>query len=296
MNWSHMLPAERVERSLNGVLCVDPDGKSRNGWLVLTDQRLVFIATGAFDTRHYAERQNFELGLKREKSFAIPLADIVDIEPVSRMGPDVLMISWMEDRHFRYVGFSRVRMNWKEWAEAINSTRAGARRVEAEVGEPKKFPRIERTEEEITPPEPSGVASLRTRVEKFLNEVFGKYVTDPETRGYLVQHGSTQVVVVPHEERAATLVNIIGVVAINVNLTRDLNKFLNDLNAKIVFGKFVVIEENRLVLFQEGLLGDKMDREELEIAVATVAATADKYDDEIVEKFGGFRFIDVQSR
>lgn len=286
-----MLPAERVERCLHGVICTDPDGKSRSGWLLLTNHRLVFLATGAFDTKHYAERHNFELGLKREKSFAIPLADIVDVEPISKMGPDILMVSWVEDRHFRYVGFFRVRMNWKEWAEAINSARTEAERMEGEVWE---FPREEEVKEETIPPESSGIVSLRAKVQDFMKEVFGRYTTDPDTKGYMVQHGSTQVVVIPHEERGVALVNILGVVAININPTRDLNKFLNDLNAKIIFGKFIMVEEHRLVLFQEALLGDKMDVEELEIAVATVATIADKYDDEIIERFGGFRFLDVQ--
>jgi len=104
-------------------------------------------------------------------------------------------------------------------------------------------------------------------------------------------------IVRPHEwVKDRTLVNVVAIVAMGVEPTKDLTEYLNNTNMNLIFGKFFVMKEQNVVLCQHALLGDKMDREELETAIMAIGAVADHYDEEIVNRFGGMRYTDFERR
>jgi len=308
-----LFPSEQIQKSLSAVACA-VEGKNLSGWLMLTDQRLVFIRTGFFDHKNYAEKENFEKGLEQEGSFSIPLTDIVEAKAVSRAGPDTLEVYYQTPYGMKANSFMRMRAKWEDWAESINQARTKAKPPIPEEGPaewiPKeKVPPIERmlpkevpTEVERpeirreVPRESLSVRDLRGRIEDFLRQTFGTYEVDTEDR-YAIRFGTTKVVIGAHEWfENKTLVNVVAIVAIDVDVTKDLMEFLNNTNANLVFGKFFAMKDQRLVLCQHVLLGDKLDREELELTVAAVAAIADQYDEKIVDRFGGMRYTDFESR
>jgi len=140
------------------------------------------------------------------------------------------------------------------------------------------------------------VASLRTKIEQYLREMAGGYQVTQDG-SYSLRHGTTRLVIKPAgmEGTERTMVNIFAFVTINVNVTNDLFKYLNDINKEINFGKFFVLDDQKLVICQHSLVGGTLDKDELIVGIAAVALLADKYDEKIVEKFGGQRCIDAEN-
>lgn len=135
----------------------------------------------------------------------------------------------------------------------------------------------------------SGVVSaLQSKIQDYLRQTIGSYQVLKDGSSS-VQYGSTRVIITAHElgTSGRTLVNIFAFVAYGVNVSDELYRYLMDINKNIIFAKFFVVEEQRLVICQETLLGDKMDSEELAVSVAAVAQLADEYDDKIAERFNG---------
>ncbi len=59
---------------------------------------------------------------------------------------------------------------------------------------------------------------------------------------------------------------------------------------KLIFGKFSFDPNKHNIFHEHTLLGDFLNRKELEFAIMAVAFTADKYDDETQAQFGGKKF------
>lgn len=95
----------------------------------------------------------------------------------------------------------------------------------------------------------------------------------------------------PRDQGARTVVRIWAITNVDVKLTDELTRFLVSENAKLAFGGFEIHEAGR-VAFSHTLLGDFLQRAELEVAVAAVATTADRYAAEIKSRFGGKLFGD----
>jgi len=301
-----LFPSEQILKSLNGVVCALADGKNLSGWLVLTNQRLAFVRTGFIDTKNYAEKNNFEQGLQKEGSFSIPLDQLMEVKAVSRKGPDSLEVYYQTPSGFRANAFLRMGMKWDEWVKLINQTKAEA--------QPPTVPDITPTiethpieggfppeiwapiEEKKMPKEPIGIHVLRTKIQDYLRQIAGSYEIGTDG-SCAIRVGTTKVIVRADEwVKDRSLVNVVAIVAVEVEPTKDLMEFLNTKNADLVFGKFFVMREQKLVLCQHALLGDKMDREELETAVMAIGAVADRYDEEIVNRFGGMRYTDFEKR
>ena len=75
-------------------------------------------------------------------------------------------------------------------------------------------------------------------------------------------------------------------------LTPELTKFLLDENSKMRFGAFAIDAEGEVV-FRHCIAGSTCDKEELETSVGAVAQTADEYDDQIVQRWGGQRALET---
>ena len=138
--------------------------------------------------------------------------------------------------------------------------------------------------------ESEAIKTLRATIEKYLKESFGGYLKDPNDN-YILQAGSTQVFIIPVDwVEGQTLVRVMAVVNHGAPITAELTKFLAVENTKTVFGKFSLDPEGQAIVFEHTLLGDFLNRKELEVAVGSVAYISDKYDDEIKAQFGGKKF------
>lgn len=167
-------------------------------------------------------------------------------------------------------------------------------------------PRIEALLREATPPPPAPQppAALRRdaaehvvitdrRVKRFLDERFGGFDHDPSW-GYHGEFGSARVFVdvLPVLEDS-TAVRASSPVLSDVELSDDLALELMRLSAARPFGGYAYIPSRREVWFQHAILGDDLDRVELESAIEVVAETADSQDDTLAERFGGRRYADL---
>jgi hypothetical protein len=131
---------------------------------------------------------------------------------------------------------------------------------------------------------------LKTTIEKYLTESFGGFLKD-QNENYVLQAGSARVLVIPLDwVEGQTLIKIVALVNRDSTSIDALAKYLATENLKLIFGKFSLEPNSKMVFFEHTLLGDFLNRKELEIAVKAIASTADKYDDEIQAQFGGKKF------
>ncbi len=154
------------------------------------------------------------------------------------------------------------------------------------------------------PPPPQPPAALRRdaaehvvitdrRVKRFLDERFGGFDHDPSW-GYHGGFGSARVFVdvLPVLEDS-TAVRASSPVLSDVELSDDMALELLRLTAARPFGGYAYVPRRREVWFQHAILGDDLDRVELESAIEVVAETADSQDDLLAERFGGRRYADL---
>ncbi len=74
-------------------------------------------------------------------------------------------------------------------------------------------------------------------------------------------------------------------------MTPDLHVFLLRENDTMRFGAFG-LDESGDIIFQHSIVGTGCDKGELQTTVASVIEIADRYDDQIVETWGGKRGLD----
>ena len=67
---------------------------------------------------------------------------------------------------------------------------------------------------------------------------------------------------------------------------------LNELNARSHFGKWVLYDEEQLVVLEYDLLGDHLQEPEFMTALATLARLADQHDDLLQQSLGGRRAVE----
>ncbi|MDX6591288.1 MAG: hypothetical protein QOJ13_484 [Gaiellales bacterium] len=167
-------------------------------------------------------------------------------------------------------------------------------------------PRLEAMLRDATPvpPAPNTPAALRRdaadhvtitdrRVKRFLDEHYGGFEHDPAW-GYHGGFGSARVFidVLPVLEES-TAVRLSSPVLSDVELPADLAVELLRLTAEQPFGRYSYVPARREVWFEHAILGDDLDRVELESAIDVVAANADGHDDALAEQFGGRRYADL---
>ncbi|MBM4437680.1 MAG: YbjN domain-containing protein [Actinobacteria bacterium] len=132
------------------------------------------------------------------------------------------------------------------------------------------------------------VDELRGVLESYLNEHFGAYHVDDEG-DFFIEYESARVFVCPRtwsgEGQSHTVVQLFSVTNVDVPVTDELTRFLATQNLNLLFGHFALRDDQ--VWFGHTLLGDFLDADELVTALSTVARTANRYDEEIKERFGG---------
>jgi Putative bacterial sensory transduction regulator len=88
-----------------------------------------------------------------------------------------------------------------------------------------------------------------------------------------------------------TVVNVRSTVVSDVTLTMDLLNYLLRENHEMRFGAFSVANAGD-IFFEHTIVGSTIDKKELEASVNAVLEITDKYDDEIVARWGGKRALD----
>jgi hypothetical protein len=168
-------------------------------------------------------------------------------------------------------------------------------------------PRLEALLRDATPvsPAPHTPAALRRdaadhvsitdrRVKRFLDEHYGGFEHDPAW-GYHGGFGSARVFidVLPVLEES-TAVRLSSPVLSGIDLSAELAHELLRLTAEQPFGRYSYAPARREVWFEHAILGDDLDKIELESAIDVVATNADGHDDALAERFGGRRYADLQ--
>jgi len=115
----------------------------------------------------------------------------------------------------------------------------------------------------------------------------GKYGED----GFWFIEGSTFVYVRVLDWGDEAIVRCFSWVTMDTKQTPELMQYLLRTNSRILFGAFN-LEDDGTITFEYSIVGSTMDKNEFKTAIKAIAAIADKYDDEIVSKFGGKTAVD----
>lgn len=133
------------------------------------------------------------------------------------------------------------------------------------------------------------------RIKPWLKEMFGDLVMErDEAPAFAVTHiGSqlTHIVVYPWGSDDA-VVSVRSWVVTGLEADKELDSYLIRENANMRFGAFAVDSDNDIV-FEHAIVGSTCDKGELKASVMAVLMTADKYDDEIVSRWGGRTALDM---
>lgn len=115
--------------------------------------------------------------------------------------------------------------------------------------------------------------------------------TDPDQPMIWYRQGSAMAVisVVPWGDDAS--VNVNSLVVRGAELTPDLMRFLLEQNHGLVYAAFEVDSDGDIWLNCD-IVGSTCDKSDLKHAIRSVLMMADKYDDEIVAKWGGQRALE----
>jgi len=109
---------------------------------------------------------------------------------------------------------------------------------------------------------------------------------------FSLQFGSAAAIVeVRPFRQAESIIYIWSYVATEVAIKDDLLKFLLKQNEAFRFGGFSMADEGE-IRFHVTLLGESCQKNEFELAINEVLESADKFDDVIVETWGGRRATD----
>ena len=178
------------------------------------------------------------------------------------------------------------------WAVAWAAD-AFSHRLEALLREATPTPAAPKTPAALLRDAEAHVVMTDHRVKLFLDERFGGFDHDPDW-GYHGGFGSARVFVdvlpVPDD---STAVRASSPVLSDIDLTDDLALELMRLAAESPFGCYSYQPARREVWFEHVILGDDLDRPELEAAIQVVADTADGEDDALAGRFGGRRYADL---
>ena len=126
-------------------------------------------------------------------------------------------------------------------------------------------------------------------IEKYLGDIFGKIRVYRDENKFLIPWGATTIDIILFEENGEVFLDISSPVALRVNPSKDLLKFLLSENANLkMCAFFVEFEEGYLDIF----LGIKIrysdiSRNTLEYILLNVGNLSNEYGREIISVFGG---------
>lgn len=133
------------------------------------------------------------------------------------------------------------------------------------------------------------LVTARARIEQVLTAMFPQVGTLPDG-GYAVDAGSVRVFVGVRQVEGIVLVRVFAITNLDVQVDGDLPRFLLQQNFQMALGRFSLDPEQRSVWFDHVLGTEDLDDGTLARTIAAVAQTADRYDDQIKERFGGRTF------
>ncbi|MFQ3679192.1 MAG: YbjN domain-containing protein [Pseudanabaenaceae cyanobacterium] len=138
---------------------------------------------------------------------------------------------------------------------------------------------------------PPPLRNLHDRVAEILHRAGVPYFE--EEGAFFVDRGTTRVTVLLCTWNRYNVVRLYAPVATHfVRADETLTRFLACENNRVLFGKFSLDMDARCIWFEHALLGDFLDADELLVALESVAAIADEYDEPIAAMSGGERFSD----
>lgn len=132
---------------------------------------------------------------------------------------------------------------------------------------------------------------LEQRVSGYLNEM-GLEPEQGEDGLYLFKYGSTVVMISLFSESEDTFCRFASIMLKDFEPTLELLHRILRLNTEVLFGAFLLFEDNTLS-FSSTLLGNHLDFAEFEKTLRYVAKVSDDYDDELQRLGGGQRAEDV---
>ena len=131
------------------------------------------------------------------------------------------------------------------------------------------------------------------RVRAFIEDLFGELaVYRDDAPAFAVAAGSAvaHVHVLPWTDEGAIVTTRAFVVS-GATLNDDLMRWMLERNAEALWGAFGVDEDGEIVI-DHSINGPTCDKEDLRASVLGVIFSADRYDDEIVSRWGGERALD----
>jgi hypothetical protein len=137
----------------------------------------------------------------------------------------------------------------------------------------------------------------RAKVTDYLHLCIGEFQTSPSGEMWF-PFGSTRLAITTRADETGnrTLVHIGALVASNVPVSDELFRWLADASGSFLFGHLTCSADggdDAILAIEHTLLGDYLDLEELRVALAAVASSADQLDDVVVSRFGGLRYSDL---
>jgi hypothetical protein len=132
-------------------------------------------------------------------------------------------------------------------------------------------------------------------LEERINAYLGEMALAPvqsEDGLYLFKYGSTVVMISLFEEADDTFVRFASIMLKDFEPSLELLQRILRLNTEVLFGSFLLFEDNTLS-FSATLLGNHLDLDEFEKTLKYVAKVSDDYDDELQGLGGGQRAEDV---
>jgi hypothetical protein len=132
---------------------------------------------------------------------------------------------------------------------------------------------------------------LEERVKAYLAEM-GLEPEQSEDGLYLFKYGSTVVMISLFEESEDTFCRFASIMLKDFEPSLELLHRILRLNTEVLFGSFLLFEDNTLS-FSATLLGNHLDFAEFEKTLRYVAKVSDDYDDELQTLGGGKRAEDV---
>ena len=140
------------------------------------------------------------------------------------------------------------------------------------------------------------VARLRRKVAGFLDAGGLRYTVDAARDFAVTIEPLSDAVVwcIPSQPDGSenTIVTVMAITNVGVTVDDELKRYLTSVNNRQLFGKFILNQGSPDVIFVHALLGDFLDRAELESAVWAVGRSAQRCADEIKRRWGGRKFVE----
>lgn len=137
------------------------------------------------------------------------------------------------------------------------------------------------------------IGNLEARVETYLGQMdLEAEKTDEHL--YLFKYGSTIVMISLFEDEEDSYCRFASIMLRDFEPSLELLQRILRLNTEVLFGAFLLFEDNTLS-FSATLLGDHLDFEEFDKTLRYVAQVSDDYDDELQAIGGGQRAEDIMS-